>query len=296
MNVLITGGSGLVGSYLTKLLKEKGYSVSWLSRTPGEKDGIKRYAWDIDAGTIDQEAFRNADAIIHLAGAGVADKRWTASRKKEILESRTQSTKLLYRELELLRKEPIPFVSASAIGYYGFSTSDAILDENSETGTDFLAKVTKAWEDEVSKIESLGHAVSKIRIGIVLSREGGALKEMTAPPVVAPLGTGKQWMPWIHMHDLCLLFIHALEQKLSGPFNAVAPHPERHADFMKAIAKASEKPYLGIPVPTFVLKIVLGEMADMLVNGTRISAERVQSTGFEFHFPKLDRALAELYQ
>jgi uncharacterized protein (TIGR01777 family) len=296
MNVLITGGSGLVGSYLTKLLTEKGHQVSWLSRTPGEKDGIKRYAWNVKAGTIDQEAIRNAEAIIHLAGAGVADKRWTASRKAEILESRTQSTKLLYRELELLRKAPIPFVSASAIGYYGFSTSDAILDENSAPGTDFLAKVTKAWEDEVSKIETLGHTVSKIRIGIVLSTDGGALKEMTAPPVVAPLGSGKQWMPWIHMHDLCLLFMHALENNLSGPFNAVSPQPERHVDFMKSIAKAARKPYLGIPAPTFVLKIALGEMADMLVNGTRISAQRIQSTGFEFRFPDLDDALTELYQ
>ncbi len=295
MNVLVTGGSGLVGKYLSRLLIEEGHSVSWLSRSPGKEGSITRYAWDIEGGTIEREALINADAIIHLAGAGVADKRWTANRKKEILESRTKSTRLLYKELKAVNKSTIPFVSASAIGYYGFSTSDVILTEKSGAGTDFLAQVTKSWEEEVSLIQELGHTVSKIRIGIVLSTDGGALKEMTAPPLVAPLGTGKQWMPWIHMHDLCAVFLHALENNLSGSFNAVSPQPERHSSFMKAIAKAAKKPYLPIPAPAFILKIVLGEMADMLVNGTRISAQKIIESGFSFKYPKLKDALDELY-
>ena len=296
MHVLITGGSGLVGQQLTKLLKAEGHEVAWLSRSKRSTKDVHTFQWNVDRQTIDAEAIEWADGIVHLAGAGVADKRWTNSRKQEILTSRTESTKLLYSAISQSKKKPEAFVSASAIGYYGFTTSDLWLDENSPSGNGFLADVTVAWEQEIKQIATLGLPTSWIRIGIVLSRNGGALAEMTKPPVLAPLGSGNQWMPWIHESDLCYLFMHALEQKHKGAINGVAPNPELHKDFIRSLASSASKPYLPIPAPEFVLRLVLGEMAGMLVNGTRISAQHAKEIGFSFRYPTLNEALTSLYQ
>jgi len=296
MRVLITGGSGLVGQKLTKLLNSKGHDVAWLSRSKRSVDGVRVFQWNVKEQTIDLDAIEWADGVIHLAGAGVADKRWTEARKAEILMSRTLSTKLLYTAIAESKKKPEAFVSASAVGYYGFTTSDIWLNESSPSGNDFLADVTVAWEHEIQQIATLGVPTSWIRIGIVLSRDGGALAEMTKPPVVAPLGSGNQWMPWIHESDLCQLFLHALHNKLQGAINGVAPKPELHSNFMRTLAKAASKLYLPIPAPTFVLRIALGEMADMLTNGTRVSTDHALETGFEFQHPSLKEALTDLYQ
>jgi uncharacterized protein (TIGR01777 family) len=292
-NILITGGSGLVGRQITALLERKGYQVAWLSRSSQTRT---HFLWDVTAQTIDSQAMEWADAIIHLAGEGVAEKRWTVARKKSILDSRTQSTQLLHSAIEQAEKKPLAFISASAIGYYGFQTGATLVEEGSPSGTDFLADVVVAWEQEVKKIEALALRCVMLRIGIVLDAKGGALGEMLKPPVAAPLGSGDQWMSWIHVADLAKLFVFALEKNtLQGIYNAVGPQPATNQQLTKEAAAAKGKLYLGIGVPGFVLQLVLGEMAAMVLGGNRVSSQKIQKAGFEFEFPELKGALKAIF-
>ena len=293
-NILITGGSGLVGQRITDLLEKKGYQVAWLSRSV--QAGRKSFKWNIEKQEIDSEAIEWADAIIHLAGAGVAEKRWTPERKKLILESRTHSTRLLFSALEKAKKRPNTFISASAVGYYGFDTGTSLVDETSPAGSDFLAQVVKAWENEVKKIESLDIRTVILRIGIVLDAEGGALGEMLKPPVAAPLGSGDQWMSWIHIEDLARMFLFAMEKTtLQGVYNAVGPNPATNQQLTQEAAYAKGKTYIGIGVPGFVLKLVLGEMAAMVLGGNRVSCLKIQKAGFQFEFYELSAALKDIF-
>lgn len=293
--ILITGGSGLVGKKITVLLERKGYEVAWLSRNP-EKYKQRSFAWDVDRQTIDPDALSWSDGIIHLAGEGVADKRWTAERKKAILQSRTQSTLLLKQAIEKSEKKPEVFVSASAVGYYGFNTGDIVMEENGKAGDDFLAQVVLAWESEVEKIAGYGVRTVMLRIGIVLDNKGGALVEMLKPPVAAPLGSGQQWMSWIAIDDLARMFLFAIENKeMRGIFNAVGPNPATNAVLTKAAAKKVGKVFVEIGVPGFALKIILGEMAQMVLGGNRVSANKIRKAGFEFRYPVLEDALEKIY-
>lgn len=292
-NILITGGSGLVGKEITKILEAKGYSVAWISRSSQSQ---KSFIWNVEKQQIDPEAIEWADAIIHLAGTGVAEKRWTSERKKDILESRTHSTQFLYNAIEKAQKRPSTFISASAVGFYGFNTGTNLVDESSPAGSDFLAEVVIAWENEVKKMEALDLRTVMLRIGIVLDEVGGALGEMLKPPVAAPLGSGAQWMSWIHIQDLARMFVFSLEKTtLQGVFNAVAPNPSTNQQLTQAAAKAKGKPYIGIGVPGFALKLVLGEMAAMVLGGNRVSSQKIQKAGFEFEFPDLESALKDLF-
>lgn len=294
-NILITGGSGLVGQRITDLLEKKGYQVAWLSRSV--QPGRRSFIWNIEKQEIDPEAIEWADAIIHLAGAGVAEKRWTPERKKLILESRTHSTRLLYSAIEKAEKRPNTFISASAVGYYGFDTGTSLVDETNQAGSDFLAQVVKAWENEVKKIESLDIRTVLLRIGIVLDSEGGALGEMLKPPVAAPLGSGDQWMSWIHIEDLARMFLFSLEKTtLQGVYNAVAPNPATNQQLTQEAAYAKGKTYLGIGVPGFLLKLVLGEMAAMVLGGNRVSCQKIQKAGFQFEFYELSAALKDIFR
>lgn len=293
-NILITGGSGLVGQRITALLEKKDYQVAWLSRSA--QAGRKSFIWNIEKQEIDSAAIEWADAIIHLAGAGVAEKRWTPERKKLILESRTQSTQLLFSGLEKADNRPNTFISASAVGFYGFNTGTTLLDESSPVGFDFLAEVVKAWENEVKRMESLNIRTVLLRIGIVLDSEGGALGEILKPPVAAPLGSGDQWMSWIHIEDLSRMFVYALEKTtLQGVYNAVGPNPATNQQLTQEAAYAKGKTYLGIGVPGFVLKIVLGEMAAMVLGGNRVSCQKIQKAGFQFEFYELSAALKDIF-
>ena len=292
-NILITGGSGLVGKQLTSLLESKGYTVAWLSRKPQLQT---YFLWDVEKKELDPQAIAWADAVIHLAGEGVAEKRWTADRKKRILESRTQSTQLLYTAIQQAEKKPNTFISASAVGYYGFNTGTNLMEETSLPGDDFLAEVVVAWEKEVKKIEQLPVRCILLRVGIVLDANGGALGEMLKPPVAAPLGSGDQWMSWIHIEDLARMFVFALEKTtLQGIYNAVGPHPATNQQLTKEAAAAKGKTYLGIGVPGFALKLVLGEMAAMVLGGNRVSSQKIQKAGFEFEFPELKGALKAIF-
>ena len=294
-NILITGGSGLVGKKITHLLERKGYKVAWLSRNPA-KNKQKSFAWDVDRMKIDPDAISWADGIIHLAGEGVADKRWTLSRKKAILESRTNSTALLLQAIEISEIKPQVFVSASAVGFYGFNTENKYIDEKSDAGNDFLANVVVAWEDKVKQIEMTGIRTVILRIGIVLDNKGGALVEMLKPPVAVPLGSGKQWMSWIDIDDLARMFLFAIENEtLQGIYNAVGPNPATNAALTEKAAKKAGKTFLGIGVPGFALKLVLGEIAQMVLGGNKVSSQKIQEAGFQFRYPTLEEALNKIY-
>jgi len=296
-NVLITGASGLVGTRLTELMQQKGYHVSHLSRrtSPGS---TQAFQWDIKNGKLDERALIGVDTIIHLAGAGIADKPWTDNRKKEILESRTRSTSLLHRTLKNSKHHVKTFVSASAIGYYGDGGPDQIFHEDDRASNDFLANVVKDWENAVDQISTTGIRVVKLRIGILLSEKGGALAEIVKPikwGVGAPLGSSKQLMSWIHIDDVCNMFIKAVEdQSMVGVYNAVGPTPTTNAELTKTIAKILGRPLWLPNIPAFVLKMILGEMASLVLGGSRVSAEKIQRAGFEFLFTDLEYALKSL--
>ena len=291
--ILISGGTGLIGLKLTSYLEGRGYEVAWLSRRVQSR---KSFLWNVEKGQIDKQSVEWADAIIHLAGAGVADGRWTAERKRMILESRTKSTSLLYQAIAEAQKKPDTFVSASAIGFYGFNTGTNLLTEDFPQGTDFLADVVQRWENEVLKMNSLQLRTVLLRIGIVLDAAGGALPEILKAPIAAPLGSGDQWMSWIHVDDLVRMFVFALEKTtLQGIFNAVGPSPATNQALTKAAAKTIGKTYMGIGVPALVLKMLLGEMSEMVLGGNRVSSNKIQKAGFSFNFPKLSDALANIY-
>lgn len=259
---------------------------------------IPSFVWDVEKGTLDTTAFTGIDTIIHLAGAGIADKPWTKKRKEEILRSRTRSTQLLVGELRKKNSSVSSFISASAVGYYGFQVEDGTFIEDNAPGNDFLAMVTRNWEEEVDKLKDLNLRVAKIRIGVVLSEKGGALKPMLLPIkyfVGSPLGSGKQYMSWIHIDDLCRLFIHLVENEhLAGVYNGVGPHPVTNAAFTQAIASVLKKPLLLPAVPTFVLNLLLGEMATLITQGCKVSSEKIERTGFVFQYPELSAALENL--
>jgi len=297
--ILITGASGLVGAELTANLMKGGHQVAHLGRTK-RQGNVPSYTWDVDKGYIEEGALQGIDSIIHLAGAGIADKPWTARRKQEVLESRTRSSTLLYQTLKNTQHQVKSFISASAIGYYGFGGSEEVFTESSKAGTDFLADVVKAWEHEVDRIQELNIRIVKIRIGIVLSNKGGALKEIAKPVrwgAGAPLGNGKQPMSWIHIDDLCAMFRYAVEnENLIGAYNGVAPQWSSNREVTRAIAKALHRPLLLPPVPSFVMKLMLGEMANLVLLGSKVSSEKIQQTGFKFQFEDLTTAIESFYR
>ena len=296
--VLITGGSGLIGSRLTEKLQEKNYEVLWLSRTAGDGK-VKKYVWDIPKKTMDEEAVKSADYIINLAGASVFDKKWTKEFKKEILDSRTQSVNLLYENIKKHPHHIKAFISATAIGYYGADTGDKLITESDAAGKDFLADVVNKWEKEVDKIDSLNIRTVKIRVGIVLSNKGGALDKMLGPIKMnagSSLGSGKQFISWIHIDDICNIFIKAIEdQNMKGVYNAVAPEPVSNEELTKKSAEAIGKSIHLPNVPAFALKFMLGsEKAALVLGGNKVSSEKLQKAGFKFQFPEIKSALDNL--
>ena len=297
-HILLTGGSGLIGVNLTKLLLDKGYEVSHLSRTPGKDPRVKTYLWDVHKGEIDEACIDGADTIIHLAGAGVAEKRWTNKRKQELVESRTKSIRLIY---ELLRKKEhkvTSVISASATGYYG-DRGDVLLTEDSKPADDFLAECCIAWEKAVDEGEDLGLRIIKFRTGVVLNKKGGALPQLANPVkwyVGSPLGDGKQWIPWIHWHDVVKLYLYAImHNKLTGTFNMVAPAPVTNQEMIRAVAKQLHKPLWAPKVPAFALNLLLGEMSMIILGSTKVSSQKIEDNGFKFEYPELEGALKEIY-
>ena len=291
---MITGGSGLIGRRLSFLLKSRGYEVRILSRSNNPKNNYKTFVWNVSEQYINESAFEGLNHIIHLAGAGIADKRWSEKRKKEIIASRVTSTNLLYNTVKRLKTPLNSFISASATGYYGAVTSETIFEEKDKPAKDFLGKVCSLWEDSIFQFNEIKIRTVALRTGIVLSKDGGALKKMKTP-VITSLGNGKQYMPWIHIDDLCELYIKAIEdEQFKGAFNAVSSEHISNLSFSKKISKIFNSPFLAIGAPSFILQIVFGEMSTIILNGSRISANKIKQAGFKFKFENLEKALNNL--
>ncbi|MCS3528727.1 TIGR01777 family oxidoreductase [Chryseobacterium sp. JUb7] len=294
--VLITGASGMIAKELSKKLSNE-YEVRLLTR---KKKQINEYEWNTDQQTIDESAFEDISHIIHLAGANISEKRWTDERKKELISSRVESAKLLLNTLKKKNIKLKSFISASGINYYGTLTSEKIFTEQDPPGNDFLSEVVILWEraaDEF-KEQNLAERVVKMRTAVVLSEKDGALKKMV--PTIknyigSPLGTGKQYMPWIHLKDICSMYEFALKStEIRGSYNATSPQHTTNENLTKKIAEVLKKPLFMPNVPGFVLKLIFGELADALLEGSRASSEKIQKEGFQFEFPDLKTALEDL--
>lgn len=298
--VLITGGSGLIGQDLRIRLEERGYKVALLSRSARKARQTKSFTWDIDKGEIDRDALNNSDYIIHLAGANIGALRWTRKRKQEIRSSRIDSIDLIFNNLDLQQKKLKAFISSSAIGYYGAINSEHIFNETDPPSGDFLGRTCKEWEDAADRFAEAGIRTVKIRTGIVLSNKGGALSKLQLPVKLGfgvPLGNGKQYMPWIHMDDLGAIYLQALEdEKMFGAYNAVAPEHITNEELTRRLAQALKKPFWIPNIPSFLMKLLFGEMAAMLLYGSRISSEKIREAGFSFRFPDTESAFNELFK
>ena len=297
-NILITGASGSVGRRLTGVLLEKGYQVSALSRTPGQNPAVKTFMWDINRGIIDEHCIEGIDTIIHLAGAGIAEKRWTDARKKELIDSRTKSIGLIYDLLKTREHQVSSVISAAAIGYYS-DRGDELMTEDSTPNTDFMAHCCIEWEDAVDEGLKLGLRIVKFRTGVVLDKDGGALPTLAKPIklyIGSPIGNGRQWIPWIHWQDVVDMYVYSIENTaINGIYNMVAPNPATNAQLTQAVAKQLHKPLWAPNVPAFVLKLILGEMSTIVLGSTKVSAQKIEDAGFRFKFTEVSAALKEIY-
>lgn len=294
-NILVTGGSGFIGMQLTKLLIANGYEVSWLTRKIKSDIDIPQYLWNWENKTLEPEAIEKADVIIHLAGANVGGKRWNAKWKKEIYDSRIKSTEFLFEFISRHSNKLRVFIAASATGYYGCETSGKIFTESDLPGQDFLAKTCSDWENASNKFNRPGIRTTIIRTGIVLSENSEAYKKICLPirfGFGAAIGSGNQFFPWIHLDDLCNIYLKAIsDEKLKGVYNAVVPEYITNTQLTKTIAKHFKKTIWLPNIPSFLIKIIFGEIADSLLNGSRISSEKIISTGFEFNFQNINHFL-----
>lgn len=297
MNITITGATGFIGRRLIDALSREPHQLHSLSRRTNVRFGDRAVwisRWDSTAEDPPAESLANADAIVHLAGEPVA-RRWTPAAKAKIRESRVRGTERLVRAIEKQPRRPAALVCASAVGIYG-SRGDEILTESSEPGNDFLAQVCREWEERAMAAEALGMRVARIRIGVVLGKGGSALEKMLPPfraCVGGRIGSGKQWMSWIHIDDLVGILRYALTHPMSGAFNATAPNPVTNARFTSELAKALGRPAL-FPVPGFALKVGFGEMAEILLGGQRVLPQAAEAAGYRFQFPDLADALRDI--
>lgn len=295
--ILITGGSGLIGGHLTKLLLKEGFAVRHLSRSTRPDAAVPTFKWDIAKGVVDPRALEGVDHIVHLSGAGIADKRWTKARKEVLHASRVDAATLLKHQVEKTGAWPKTFISASGINYYGTLTSDHLFTEEEPAATDFPGQLCQAWEDAADAWHPQCRVV-KLRTSVVLAREGGALPKMAAPArwgLASSLGSGKQWMPWVHIQDLARAYLHVVQNtNMHGAYNIAAPEDVRNRDFMREVAHALHRPFFLPNVPAFVLRAVLGGPSKLVLEGSRVSTAKVVASGFEFRHPVLDAALAQL--
>jgi uncharacterized protein (TIGR01777 family) len=297
--ILITGGSGLLGSALSDKLHSLGQEVVHLSRFKSNNSKYQIFTWDIAKGSIEEGAFEGVDHIIHLAGAGVADKRWTEERKKVLASSRIDSAALILAQLRKSEIKIKAFISASAIGIYGFDTGSIVqAEDRTQLGDDFLATLTKKWEHAADQFNEVAGRVVKFRIGLVLSKNGGLLDKLvpvTKCGLASAFGNGEQYMSWIHIDDLVNMFIKAVEDNsYKGTFNAVAPNPVTNKKFLKILAETLNRPFFLPDIPKFVLRMALGELASAITGGNKVSCEKIQKSGFQFQYPELRESLSQL--
>lgn len=298
--VLITGGNGLIGKQLSRMLLDRGYNVSIVSRTPKPVNGCKVYTWNTEKRSIDHEAIDTADYIIHLAGENIGSKRWTKNRKKEIVDSRTLTAQLLFEKVKERKRDIRAYISASATGYYGMVTSGKIFDETDSPSSDFTGVTCRKWEEAGQVFQNAGIRTVFMRTGVVLARESEALFKMALQVRMgfgSATGSGKQYFSWIHIDDLCRMYISAIENdKIHGAYNATAPEYITNNGFMRKLSLVLRKPYWFPRIPALAMKMLFGEMSGLLLRGSRISSEKIRSTGFEFLYPDVDSALKNIYK
>jgi uncharacterized protein (TIGR01777 family) len=299
MKILVTGATGLIGRRLCQLLTGDGHAVVALSRSPQRTKGMavaEAHKWEPEAGPPPEQALNEVEAVVHLAGEPIAAHRWSDEQKRRIRDSRVLSTRNLVNALRLTETKPRVLVSSSAIGFYG-DRGDEVLIESSPSGTGFMSEVCVSWEQEAERAKLFGVRVVLVRTGVVLSAEGGALKKMLPPfklGVGGPLGSGKQWFPWIHIEDIAGIFRHAIiSSSLSGPVNGTAPELANNVDFTRQLGRVLHRPAF-LSVPEFVLRALMGEMADVLLGSQRIIPKAMLDAGYKFQYPGLALALENL--
>ena len=301
-SVIITGGTGLIGRALSRFLESRGFEVIILTRKPKEhrshSPGITYAAWNPEEQTVNEEAFKKARYVIHLAGAGVADKPWTEKRKREIVESRIKSSHLLIKAMSGIPNQIISVVSASAIGWYKEKSAGQSV-ESDPPDAGFLGETCRAWENSILPVLDLGKKLVILRTGIVLSNDGGAFPEFAKPVrygIAGVLGNGRQIISWIHIEDICRIYTEAMTNpKWSGVYNAVAPNPVSNKTFTLALAqKMKGSFYIQIPVPHFILRLMLGDRSEEVLKSSNISANKLKETGFQFIYPTIDGAFQDL--
>jgi uncharacterized protein len=291
--ILITGGSGLIGKFLSEKLMGRGHDVALLSRTPSPDSPLKTYYWSWNKGTIESGAIAWADMIIHLAGENIGKHKWTRERKRDILNSRVKSAEFLFSAVKRAGKDKFTFISASATGYYGFGTNAHLFTEEDPAGKDFLARVCKKWEEAAERFQLHGFRTVIVRTGVVLSKNGGflsAIKPLLKLGIGIIPGSGKQQLSWIHLDDLCAIYICAVEDSsMQGIYNAVAPHSVSQYDFTKILSQMHRM--VVIRIPEFLIRVMTGPRSVLLLEGTSVSAQKIQDAGFKFQYPKLEDAL-----
>lgn len=297
--VLITGATGLIGQEIVKLCHEKGYKVHYLTTSKSKLENevnYKGFYWNPDANEIDEDCFKGVDCIINLVGASIS-KRWTPSYKKIILESRTKTAALLYHTLNGLDHSVKQVISASAIGVYPSSMTNYYEEDFLQHSSTFLGEVVEQWEAAVDAFSALGIGVSKVRIGLVMAKDGGALPEIVKPVrfgLGASFGSGEQWQSWIHVQDLAGVFMHIMEEELYGVFNGVAPNPVTNNELTKTVAKILKRPLILPNIPKFAMQLVLGEMHILLFESQRVSSSKIEGEGYPFKFHHLEPALEDI--
>jgi uncharacterized protein len=294
-SVLITGGTGLIGRNLTSLLLDSGYKVSHLSRKADKNSLVKVFGWNPEKGIMDPEALTGVDYIIHLAGANIGEKRWSRKRKIEIIRSRVDSSRLLHKNIIERGIRLKAYISASATGIYGNINSPVIFNENDPPAKDFLGNVCREWEEAADLFNDSAIRTVKIRTAVVLEKTDSALSKLMKPAkfgFLVQTGNGLQYMPWIHIRDLCNIYLKSIEDPdMTGPYNATASQSVTHGEFIKVLGKVVKKPVFPIPVPGFVLKAALGEMAGVVLKGSRVSSEKIMNAGYQFIYSNLEDAL-----
>lgn len=299
MRILITGATGLIGGEIVKLCHQKNIAVNYLTTSKSKIENNANYQgfyWNPSKGEIDVDCINGVDAIIHLVGATIA-KRWTKAHKQAIINSRLETTALLHDTVKNNPNNIKQIVSASAIGYYPDSLTNYYTEDEKQISTSFLGKVVQEWEQTVDTFKTLNITVSKVRIGVVLSKNGGAFPELLKPikyGVGAAMGSGEQWMSWIHLDDLAAVFLHVLEHELEGVYNGVAPNPATNKNLTKSVAKQIKRPLFLPNIPKFVMKFILGEMHILLFESQRVCSKKIEDTGFQFKYVNLDAAIADL--
>ncbi|MCT6764038.1 TIGR01777 family oxidoreductase [Riemerella anatipestifer] len=301
MKVIISGGTGFVGKHLIEYLLSKGYEIFVLTRRlppHNPQSNLRYFEWNPQLKTFDKKPFEMADAIINLAGAGIADERWTTQRKETLVNSRINANETIVKALQEVDNHIKMVISTSAIGWYGLEIpSDMLCMEDMPAAADFLAQLCQKWENSIKPVKGLGKKLCILRTGIVLGTDGGAYPKMTQPlnyGVKTLLGSGKQVMSWIHIKDHCAIYYHLLENDLEGVFNSVAPNPVTQNEFLNQVQKSKKKYSLPVKVPKFLLRMILGELSDMLTSSAKVSSQKIEQAGYKFKYPNIEDAVEDL--